>query len=256
MQIHRNEITTGLLVLGTLAGFLALLVIIGMPGLIKPLNTYRIYFDNAGGIRPGSPVLLAGREVGKVAELHSPIPLHERPNGHPDDEVSMEVRVERSAEIYRDVKVRLTQQSLMGVQVIDFVQGDASSGLAENHTQFIGERVPDISEAVEDDLKRLTGPDSDLARVILNVKQLTEPDADLALSLQNIKQLTGPDSQLALTLKDTKTFMDTLNHSDISQTLENTEQLTDTLKRQPWRLIWPSTKTYPGDKNNPPEKKK
>jgi ABC-type transporter Mla subunit MlaD len=256
MQIHKNEIATGLLVLGTLAGFLALLVVIGIPGLIKPLNTYRIYFDNAAGIRSGSPVLLAGREIGKVTVLHSPVPLDKRPNGHPDYEVSIDVQVAREAEIYRDVKVRLTQQSLMGVSVIDFVQGDASAGLAKNHTEFIGERIPDISEAMENDMKRLTGPDSDLAHTIQNVEQLTEPDSDMALTLKNVKQLTGPDSQLALTIKNAKTFMDTLNDSHISQTLENTEQLTDTLKREPWRLVWPSTKTYPGDKKTTPEKKK
>jgi len=35
-----------------------------MPGVIKPLNTYRIYYDNANGIRPGAPVLLAaGKSV-------------------------------------------------------------------------------------------------------------------------------------------------------------------------------------------------
>ena len=75
MQIRQNEITTGLLVLVTFGIFITILIIIGMPGLIKPLNTYRIYFDNAEGIRPGAPVLLAGREIGKVTSLKSPIPL-------------------------------------------------------------------------------------------------------------------------------------------------------------------------------------
>src|SRR5271156_3558274 len=105
MQIHRNEITTGVLVLGTLAGFIAVLVTLGMPGFIHPFNTYRIYFDNAAGIRPGAPVLLAGREIGKVMTLESPVPLKLRPSGHPDYEVSIEVQVARDAEIYNDVTV-------------------------------------------------------------------------------------------------------------------------------------------------------
>jgi len=65
MQIHKNELTTGILVLVTLGILAAILVVIGMPGVIKPLNTYRVYYDNASGIRPGAPVLLAGREIGK-----------------------------------------------------------------------------------------------------------------------------------------------------------------------------------------------
>jgi len=222
MQIHKNEITTGILVLVTFGGLLAVLVIIGMPGVIEPLNTYRIYYDNANGIRPGAPVLLAGREIGKVTVLKSPVPLDKRPAGHPDYEVSIDVQVDKRAEIYRTVTVHLTQQGLMGQEVIDFVQGDVNTGLAENHTEFVGERVPDLSEAVANNMKRLTGPDSDLA----------------------------------LTIKNAKTFMETLNNSQVSQTIKNSEQLTDTLKREPWRLLWPATKSYESDKDTPPVKKK
>lgn len=221
MQIHKNEITTGILVLVTFGFVVTILVIIGMPGVIKPLNTYRIYYDNANGIHPGAPVLLAGREIGKVTALQSPVPLEKRPNGHPDYEVSIDVEVARDAEIYHNVTIHLTQQGLMGQQVIDFMHGDASTGLAENHTEFVGERVPDISEAVAANMKRLTGPDSDLA----------------------------------LTIKNAKTFMETLNSSQIPKVIQNTEQFTDTLKREPWRLMWPASKSYVGDEKPASAKK-
>jgi ABC-type transporter Mla subunit MlaD len=139
MQIHKNEITTGILVLATFGVLITVLFVIGMPGVIKPLNTYRIYYDNANGIRPGAPVLLAGREIGKVTALQSPVPLDKRPAGHADFEVSIDVQVERKAEVYHTETVHLTEQSLMGQEVIDFVHGDESSGLAENHTEFVGE---------------------------------------------------------------------------------------------------------------------
>jgi len=63
MNIHKNEITTGLLVLATAAVLICTLAVLGAPGLIKPLNRYKVYYDNASGIRPGAPVLLAGREI-------------------------------------------------------------------------------------------------------------------------------------------------------------------------------------------------
>ena len=206
MEIHKNEVTTGILVLITSALLLAVLVGVGMPGLIHPLNTYRIYFDNANGIRPGAPVFLAGREIGKVTALDSPIALEKRPAGHEDYEVSIDVQVSRDSAIYRKVTVHLAQQGLMGQQVIDFLHGEAASGLAENHGEFVGKRVPDIPEAMNDHLNRLTGPDSDLA----------------------------------LTIKNTKTFMEMLNSSKIQKVISNTEELTDTLKREPWRILWPS----------------
>ncbi len=48
-------------------------------------------------------------------------------------------------------------------------------------------------------------------------------------------------------------FMDTLNHSQVKETIQNAEQMTDTLKREPWRLIWPSTKSYGSDKDKDKE---
>ncbi|MDZ4744220.1 MAG: MlaD family protein [Verrucomicrobiota bacterium] len=236
MQINKNEITTGLLVLITFTVLIGLLILIGMPGLLKPLNTYRIYYDNANGIRPGAPVLLAGREIGKVTALNSPIPQDKRPEGHSDFEVSIDVQVDRDAEIYNNVTVRLTQQGLMGQQVIDFIQGDASTGIVKDKAEFIGKRVPDLSEAITDNMKRLTGPGS-----------------DFALTLENIKNFTGADSDLVHTVNEVDTFMKSLNKSNIPKVIQNTEQFTDTLKREPWRLIWPSTKEYKDDKKKPAE---
>jgi nicotinamidase-related amidase len=51
-------------------------------------------------------------------------------------------------------------------------------------------------------------------------------------------------------------LMETLNESEIPEVIRNTEQLTDTLKREPWRVLWPSTKTYPEDAEGDPELEK
>ncbi len=73
--------------------------------------------------------------------------------------------------------------------------------------------MPDISEEVADNLKRLTGPGSDLAVSLTNIKRLTEPDSDMAASIKNLKLLTGTDSNLAVSIQNLKTFMETLNQS-------------------------------------------
>jgi ABC-type transporter Mla subunit MlaD len=220
MQIRRNEITTGLLVVVTFCIVLAVLIVVGMPGLIQPINTYRIYYDNAKGLRTGAPVLLAGREVGKVVGMDSPVPPEKRPPGHPDDEVSIDVQIPRKVRIYRDATVHLTAQGMMGQETIDFVHGTEAAGLATDHTEFVGDRVPDIGESLSDDMKALTGPNSDLAQAIRNAK----------------------------------TFIETLNNARISETISNLAQLTDTLKKQPWRLVWPSSK--PVEPPPKPAKKK
>ncbi len=132
MQLQRNEIMTGLLVIGTIAVVAFLLVLLGAPGLFRPLVTYKIYFDNAAGIKQGAPVMLAGRKIGQVQKLFSPVsPQEEKqaeeadatihvtePNASPSPsgtsgklrfEVRVDVQVDKSAKVYRDAKTRLMQ---------------------------------------------------------------------------------------------------------------------------------------------------
>src|SRR6266536_2227829 len=73
MQLQRNEIMTGLLVVGTVAVITAVLILLGAPGLFRPLVTYKVYFDNAAAIKLGAPVMLAGRKIGQVQKLYSPV---------------------------------------------------------------------------------------------------------------------------------------------------------------------------------------
>src|SRR5213592_706701 len=77
MQLERNEILTGLLVIGTIGVIAFLLVLLGAPGLFRPLVTYRVYFDNAAGIKQGAVVMLAGRKIGQVQKLFSPVSREE-----------------------------------------------------------------------------------------------------------------------------------------------------------------------------------
>src|SRR5882762_11313827 len=77
MQLRRNEIMTGLLVMGTIAVLAFLLILLGAPGLFRPLVTYKIYIDNAAGIKQGAAVMLAGRKIGQVHKLYSPVSAEE-----------------------------------------------------------------------------------------------------------------------------------------------------------------------------------
>ena len=55
MNLARTEIRTGLLVVLSLVVLVAVLIYLGAPGVFIPQNTFRIYFDNAAGIKPGAP---------------------------------------------------------------------------------------------------------------------------------------------------------------------------------------------------------
>ena len=303
MQLQRNEILTGLLVIGTIAVVAFLLVLLGAPGLFRPLVTYKIYFDNAAGIKQGAPVMLAGRKIGQVQKLYSPVSPEEEKRAQDADaaihppppnasasptptpgkarfEVRVDVQVDKKARVYRDAKARLMQLGLLGDMAIDITQGTEASGRAKDGEMFTGERTPDLGEAAAQMLEVIkpvateaTNTMKDLQQTASNLNRLTDENSELTLALGQFKtfgehlvDLTAPDSALSHSLTNVEKISTSLTENDnIEVTLrnlrtsseklklavtdlgpagENIKQFNETIKTQPWRLIWPTTKKY------------
>jgi ABC-type transporter Mla subunit MlaD len=308
MRLQRNEILTGLLVLATIAILTAILILLGAPGLFRPLVTYRIYMDNAAGIKLGAPVLLAGRKIGQVDKLYSPVSKEDAaraeaaaaalhtgdpsptPAEKPKYEARIDVRVDKNAFVYKDAKARLITLGLLGETAIDITQGNDSSGRASDGETFAGERVPDFGESISkmldivkpvaleatNTLKELQTTSANLSRITDENSQLNMGLAQFRTFVENLTNLTATDSSLSLALKNIEKISTDLSSNDnIQITLQNfresseklkgvmadisqlgpelkasgvnIKELTETVKTQPWRLIWPSTKKYPQD---------
>jgi ABC-type transporter Mla subunit MlaD len=304
MQLQRNEIMTGLLVIGTIAVVAFLLVLLGAPGLFRPLVTYKVYFDNAVGIKQGAPVMLAGRKIGQVQKLYSPVSPEEEKRaeeaaaainppeanaspspsptaGKPKFEVRIDVQVDKDAKVYRDAKARMIQLGLLGDMAIDITQGTEKSGRAKNGEIFAGERTPDLGEAAAKMLEVIkpvaaeaTNTMKDLQQTAQNLNRLTDENSELTLALgqfktfgQHLSDLTAPDSALSHSLTNIEKISTSLTENDnIEVTLrnlrnsseklkmattelgpagQNIKEFSETIKTQPWRLIWPTTKKYP-----------
>jgi ABC-type transporter Mla subunit MlaD len=302
MQLQRNEVLTGLLVVGTVAVITGLLMLLGAPGLFRPLVSYKIYFDNAAGIKLGAPVLLAGRKIGQVEKLYSPVSREEEQEaqeaavamhpssaeatpapsgGRPKFEVRIDVRVDKNAKVYRDARARLITLGLLGETAIDISQGTDASGRARSGEIFAGERVPDFSEEAAKMLEIIkpvateaTATMKELETTTQNLSRLTDEGSDLTLALGQFKtfgehlvDLSAPDSSLSVSLKNIERISHDLssnnnidislrNLRDSSEKLKSTmaelapagrniKEFSETVKTQPWRLIWPSTKQYP-----------
>jgi phospholipid/cholesterol/gamma-HCH transport system substrate-binding protein len=253
MQLRRNELLTGLLVLASVAVLVFVLILLGAPGLFRPLITYRIYFDNAAGIKLGAPVLLAGRKIGQVDKLYSPVSHEEesraqaaaralesptvppltKPNASATPEPTPErrkfearidVKVDQSAVVYRDSHARLITLGLLGEVAIDFTQGDESSGRAKDGEMFAGERVPDFGESI--------------ARVVDVVepvaKEATATLRELETTAQNLSRITDEKSQLNMSLAQFRTFAENLTNltardSSLSLALKNVERISSDL---------------------------
>jgi phospholipid/cholesterol/gamma-HCH transport system substrate-binding protein len=308
MQLQKNEIMTGLLVVGTVAVIVFVLVLLGAPGLFRPLVTYKIYFDNAAGIKQGAVVMLAGRKIGQVQKLFSPVSKEEErraeeaaaafrpeePNasptpatGKPKYEARVDVQVDKNAVVYRDARTRLMQLGLLGDMAIDITQGTEASGRAHDGEMFAGERTPDFSEAASkmlevikpvaaeatntmkdlqqtaQNLNHITDENSELNQALSQVKlfgehmaDMTAPDSALSHSLNNIEKISTSlteNNNIEMTLQNLRASSEKLKLTinDLGPTGQNIKEFSETIKSQPWRLIWPGTKKSPGKSSSP-----
>ena len=263
MQLKRNEILTGLLVLVTVALLTGILVLLGAPGLFRPLVTYKIYMDNAAGIKLGAPVLLAGRKIGQVEELYSPVSKEDAaraeaaaaalqsgdpsptPAVKPKYEARIDVRVDKDALVYKDARARLITLGLLGETAIDFTQGNDSAGRASDGEIFAGERVPDFGESISKmldivkpvateataTLKELQTTAGNLSRITDENSQLNMGLAQFRTFVENLTSMTARDSSLSLALKNIeKISTDLTSNDNITITLQNFRESSDKLK--------------------------
>ncbi len=304
---------TGLFVVVTVAIIVGVLILLGAPGLFRPLVTYKVYFDNAAGIKLGAPVLLAGRKIGQVLKLYSPVSAEEdrraqeaaaqirppqpgstpSPEGRPKYEVRIDIQADKTALVYRDAHARLISLGLLGEMAIDITQGTEASGRAHDGEMFAGERNADFTEAAAklvdiiqpvaaeatnamkeleataNNLSHITDKGSSLNQALdkFNVfgehlVDITKPDGSLNVSLANIQKISdqlSANNNLQVTLdnfRDTsqklKTLMGQLG-PEFSESGKNLAEFTNTIKTQPWRLVYPSTKKYPSPTPSPGE---
>jgi ABC-type transporter Mla subunit MlaD len=258
---------TGLLVVGTVAVVAFVLILLGAPGLFRPLITYKIYFDNAAGLKQGAPVLLAGRKIGTVQKLYSPVTPEEDRRAqaaadavHPPEtnatpspatnaparfEVRVDVQVDKSARVYRDAHTRLLQLGLLGDMAIDFTQGTDGSGRAREGEMFAGERTPDLGTAAAKMLEVIkpvaaeaTNTMKELEVTAQHLSQITDQNSELNQALGKFKEfgthlvdLTAPQGPLTESLTNLETITNSLTENDnIKVTLQNFRDSSEKLK--------------------------
>jgi hypothetical protein len=252
--------------------------------------------------------MLAGRKIGQVQKLYSPVSPEEERRAHeaaaafhppepnatpapsgatPKFEARIDVQVDKNAKVYRDARARLMQLGLLGDMAIDITQGTENSGRAHDGEIFAGERTPDLGEAAAKMLEIIkpvaaeaTNTMKDLQQTAQNLNQITDENSELNQALGQFKtfgehlvDLTAPDGPLTHSLDNIERISDQLtknnnitvtlqNFRDSSEKLKSTmrelepvgrnvAEFSETIKTQPWRLIWPSTKKSPAASPSP-----
>lgn len=193
MQIIRSEIRTGLLVILTVGLLVGVVLYLSAPGLFRPIVRYRVFFDDAAGIKPGANVTLAGRKIGTVDFIQSPVPVSDRPPGKPEYEAVITVQVSADAQVFKENNVTMRSFGLLAESVIDFTQGNPKSGRAVNGDSFVGVRSPDLGEVGPTLVQQLNPM----------LKQATDTLLELHRTAENFTRLTGKDSEFLASLDKT-----------------------------------------------------
>ena len=138
----RGETRVGILLLlgGTAAMLLALLVLARYPSLFVGGRKYRVVFENAAGLNQGDEVRFGGLLVGEVTDL----------GFHEADPTRIEVtfRVRAETPIRSDTRGQVTQLGLLGEPYLSLVPGRADAPILEEGSYIASDRTLSFQEAV------------------------------------------------------------------------------------------------------------
>jgi phospholipid/cholesterol/gamma-HCH transport system substrate-binding protein len=122
--------------------------------------TLRSYFDNAGGLREGAPVRLAGVDIGNVHGIRIV-------NGKPTTpvEVTMKVNTKYSFNLRKDSVTLLSTAGILGETFVDVDSSGAKGPAAADGDTLDARDQPDIQDVVRSSQSTLQNMDSLLKRV-------------------------------------------------------------------------------------------
>ncbi len=160
-QLKWSQLRVGLPVLFAsipLAG--RIFVMSGTGGWFTSKITLRSYFDNAGGLREGAPVRLAGVDIGNVATVRIV-------NGKPMTpvEVTMKVNTKYSFNLRKDSVTLLSTAGILGETYVDVDSSSAKGPEATDGDTLAARNQPDIQDVVRASQGTLQNMDSLLKRV-------------------------------------------------------------------------------------------
>jgi phospholipid/cholesterol/gamma-HCH transport system substrate-binding protein len=175
MEKSRLEIKVGLFVLVGLA-LLAVLLIQFSKGTSLFESTYvlRLHATNVGGLKTRAAVLLAGVQVGSVADIQLA-----------DDgkSVTILLKTYKRFKIYSDARFVIEQSGFLGDQYVAIIPTLNQGHLLENNEdvpcqepfnlQEVARSASGFMQRIDETAKKLDASVSDLQRVVLNEQTLT-----------------------------------------------------------------------------------
>lgn len=208
--LTRNKLLFyGLIGTVVIALLLVLIVVVGTAGFGK--RNYSADFDQAGGIRPGDQVRVAGIDVGEVSGTSLE-----------GDHVKVDMKVDDDVEVTANGVAEIKMSTLLGQRYVDLSLGDSTELISDGYIPHTA--VPyDLQATIDAGTPILAGIEAD----------------DFADSLDSLnEQLEGAPAIARPTL-DALTAMSTVitNRRDqINQLIEDTQAVTDVVTDSQYQL--------------------
>ena len=123
-EIRWSQLKVGLVALASVTLLaITIFLITGQTGFFAETMTLRTYTPDAGGLKSGGVVRLAGVDVGNVRS----VALSGRPNNEEAVEIVMEVNTSFAADIRADSQILLAAEGLLGERYINITKGTAAA---------------------------------------------------------------------------------------------------------------------------------
>jgi phospholipid/cholesterol/gamma-HCH transport system substrate-binding protein len=160
-QLKWSQLRVGLTVLiaSVTLGVLIFLMS-GTGGWFTRKITLRSYFDNAGGLREGAPVRLAGVDIGNVTDIRI---VEDKPAT--PVEVTMKVNTRYSRSLRKDSVTLLSTAGILGETFVDVDSATAKGPLANSGDTLPARDQPQIEDVVRASQGTLQNMDALLKRV-------------------------------------------------------------------------------------------
>jgi len=160
-QLKWSQLRVGLTVLFASVTLAVLIFVMsGTGGWFTKKITLRSYFDNAGGLKEGAPVRLAGVDIGNVTTVRIV-------DGKPMTpvEVTMKVNTKYSFNLRKDSVTLLSTAGILGETYVDVDSTSAKGPIATEGDTLAARNQPDIQDVVRASQGTLQNMDSLLKRV-------------------------------------------------------------------------------------------
>tara|TARA_B100000315_G_C14454271_1_gene530636 strand:- start:246 stop:905 length:660 start_codon:yes stop_codon:yes gene_type:complete len=212
MKKYGKEFKVGIFFIACLFGLIYMVFSTGKVNVNQDGYNIYVVFDEVAGIDTKAPVMLNGREVGKVEDINI---------SYQDEEtkIILTLWLTKSAKIRQGATASIKTLGLMGEK---FIQISSSKGanFVEPKTTLIGKPYMDL-DVLMDQATLIT---EDIGQLVNNVNSLTD----------EVKKLT---SNLNYTVEGNQDEISRIVEN-LETTSKNMEEFSDDIKRNPWKLLF------------------